>query len=99
MNCDCGSLADKRDGSGWSCAPCRTAVSKAQASLAAFIVKSRVIDYESEQKAKHADSAKRWKDKNLEKVKAYQKEYERQKRAKRMAVDPEHQFNRYQKAA
>ena len=39
--CDCGRLAQHRDGSGWFCAPCGIAVRLAQAQLDEHITKTR----------------------------------------------------------
>lgn len=97
--CDCGSPAAGKDGSGYFCSPCKVAVSKAQADLAAHIVKTRAEANQPDIAARHAQASREWDASHREERREYARKYQREKRARNRAIEPAYQFNRYQKAA
>jgi hypothetical protein len=76
--CDCGSPADKRDSTGWSCALCRAMIKRVQFDITEMICQQRQLTGESiENKRRYQAN---YMIENRERVLAYQRNYHAQKR-------------------
>ena len=84
--CDCGQAADKRDGSGWSCAECRRVVSAAQAMLDEYITKKRAAENEHSVMDNQRARQRRWVDKNREKIRLHWREWSKRQKGPKADV-------------
>ena len=85
--CDCGQAADKRDGSGWSCAECRRVVSAAQAMIEEHIRKKRSAENEEAVQYKRIDWARGYRAEHREELRIYHRAYRAKRRAKGPKAD------------
>lgn len=93
-HCDCSRVADRKDATGWSCAPCRKAVSELTAWLDAYIRKKRAaMAANPNAREERAEYMRRYQCRNRKKLQAYWRDYDRRRRAELSHLKSEVDFN------